>query len=63
VDVIWVWLKRNNYIEYTDNQEILKGRAFREKFYKNEMIYYLLMSIVFGTNEVSPIDLAYSVVL
>lgn len=63
VDIIWIWLKRNKYIEYLEDQELLKGRQFRENFYKNEMIYYFIMSIIFGTSEVSPVDLAYSIVL
>lgn len=42
---------------------MLKAHHFSERFYNNEMIYYFFMSIIFGTSEVSAVDLAYSIVL
>ena len=58
-EVIWSWLDKNQLI---DNGVVMKTNL--ESWYeKNKLAYVMLVSLIFGTNKISTIDMAYEVLI
>lgn len=58
-EVIWSWFEKNRLIE---NGKLLS--IILESWYQqNKMAYSMLISLIFGTNQISAIDLAYEVII
>ena len=54
-EVVWSWLEKNGLV---DNGVVI--RTTLESWYeKNKLAYVMLVSLIFGTNQITAIDMAY----
>ena len=56
---IWSWLEKNGVI----GNEIIRRSNMQLLFERNKIVYYFLISLIFGTNSTSALDLAQEVLL
>ena len=53
--MVWSWLEKNGLV---DNGVVI--RTTLESWYeKNKLAYVMLVSLIFGTNQITAIDMAY----
>lgn len=58
-EVVWSWFERNNLID----NGVLQRSILESWYEKNKLAYVMLVSLIFGTNHISTIDMAYEVLL
>ena len=56
---IWSWLEKNGVI----GNEIIRRSNMQLLFERNKIVSYFLISLIFGTNSTSALDLAQEVLL
>ena len=58
-EVIWSWLDKNHLVE----EDIVRKTTMETWYERNKLVYMLLISMIFGTNDVSPLEMAYEVLI
>lgn len=59
LEIIWSWLEKNNLIE----NNVLVRNTLESWYEKNKMAFVIMVSLIFGNNQASWIDMAYEVLI
>lgn len=57
LNTVWCWFERNGVIV----QGIIRSSDLPLMYERNKLVYYFLISLIFGTNEVSALELAQEI--
>lgn len=58
LNTIWNWLEKNGV---TSNSLSIRRIDMQIMYERNKLVYYFLISLIFGTNEVSVLDLTQEI--
>ena len=59
LEVIWSWLDKNHLVE----ENVVRKTTLETWYEKNKLVYMLIISMIFGTNDVTPLEMAYEILV